>query len=157
MLVYKEIVIQFFNFVFRRDFYAILGVSRSASTIHIKKAYRSLARELHPDKNVNDPNASEKFQDLGAAYEILSDPEKRKKYDECGEECVKKEGMMGSAGDPFASFFGDFFHFGGSPDGGDQRDIPKGGNIHMDVYVTLEELYNGNFIEVRSSQKILSK
>lgn len=84
---------------------------------------------------------------MAAAYEVLSDENKRKKYDECGEECVKKEGMMGS-GDPFASFFGDFFHFNSGSEGGDQKEIPKGGSIRMDVYVTLEELYNGNFIEV---------
>lgn len=105
-----------------------------------------MAKQLHPDLNPNDPDANAKFQDLGAAYEVLSDPSKRAKYDECGEECVKKEGMMGSS-DPFASFFGDFFHFGGS-DNGDQKEVVKGGNIVVDVFVTLEELYNGNFIEV---------
>lgn len=136
-----------FCFIFRRDFYSILKVSRSATTNQIKKAYRSLAKQLHPDKNAGDPKAAEKFQDLGAAYEILSDPEKRKRYDECGEECVKKEGMMGSA-DPFASFFGDFFHFGSGSENEGHKEVPKGGSIRMDVVVTLEELYNGNFIEV---------
>ncbi len=124
-----------------------MDVPRKATTNQIKKNYRKLAKELHPDKNLGDPNASEKFQDLSAAYEVLSDPDKREKYDECGEKCVKKEGMMGSA-DPFASFFGDFFHFGTQTDGGDQKEIPKGGTIYMDVFVSLEELYNGNFIEV---------
>ncbi|KAK7590111.1 hypothetical protein V9T40_001724 [Parthenolecanium corni] len=140
----------------RRDFYKILGVSRAATTNQVKKAYRLLARELHPDKNKDDPNASEKFQDLGAAYEVLSDPDKRKKYDECGEECVKKEGMMGSA-DPFASFFGDFFHFGGSHDHGDQKEIPKGGTISMDIFVSLEELYNGNFIEITRNKPVMKE
>lgn len=130
--------------------YTILKVDKKATTIQIKKSFRTLAKEYHPDKNVNDPEANEKFQELGRAYEILSDPEKRKKYDQCGEECVKKEGMMGSAGDPFASFFGDFFPFGSSSDSGEQRDVPKGGTIRMDVHVTLEELYNGNFVEVRN-------
>lgn len=77
-----------------RDFYKILQVSKSANTNEIKKAYRKLAKELHPDKNKDDPNASEKFSDLSAAYEVLSDADKRKLYDRCGEECVKKEGMM---------------------------------------------------------------
>lgn len=125
-----------------------MGVSRNAEINEIKKSYRKRARELHPDQNREDPKANEKFQDLSAAYEVLSNPKKRAKYNKCGEECLKKEGMMESGGDPFASFFGDFFHFGGSSEGGDQREIPKGGSIHMDVYVTLEELYNGNFIEV---------
>lgn len=128
-----------------RDFYQILGVSRSATTNEIKKAYRKLAKALHPDKNQDDPDSSQKFQDLGAAYEALSDPEKRELYDRCGEECLKKDGMMNN-NDPFASFFGDFgFHFGGEPQ---QHETPRGADIVMDMTVTLEELYNGNFIEV---------
>lgn len=69
-----------------RDFYKILGVSRNANVNQIKKAYRKLAKELHPDKNKNDPNAQDKFQDLGAAYEVLVDADKRKQYDRYGEE-----------------------------------------------------------------------
>lgn len=140
-----------------RDLYTILKVDKKATTIQIKKSFRTLAKEYHPDKNVNDPEANEKFQELGRAYEILSDPEKRRKYDQCGEECVKKEGMMGSAGDPFASFFGDFFPFGSSSDSGEQRDVPKGGTIRMDVHVTLEELYNGNFIEITRNKPVIQE
>ena len=92
---------------FRRDFYKILGVSRNANTNQIKKAYRKLAKELHPDRNTDDPKANEKFQNLGAAYEALSDADKRKLYDRGGEEALQKEGGMGG-GDPFSSFFGDF-------------------------------------------------
>lgn len=129
-----------------RDFYKILGVTKSASTHQIKKAYRSQAKELHPDKNQDDPDASRKFQDLGAAYEVLSDADKREMYDRCGEECLKKDGMMNNA-DPFASFFGDFgFHFGGSNE--QNHETPKGANIIMDVHVTLEDLYSGTFVEV---------
>lgn len=134
----------------RRDFYSILGLSRGASTHEVKKAYRQLAKELHPDKNKDDPDASRKFQDLGAAYEVLSDPEKREIYDRCGEECLKKDGMMNNNVDPFASFFGDFsFHFGG--DHSHQHETPRGSNTLMDLTVTLEELYSGNFVEVRFS------
>lgn len=68
-----------------RDFYKILGISKSASKNEVKKAYRNLAKQMHPDKNKDDPQASEKFADLSAAYEILSDDEKRKLYDRCGE------------------------------------------------------------------------
>ena len=86
-----------------RDFYKILGVSRNAQTNAIKKAYRKLAKEQHPDRNPDDPEANEKFQDLGAAYEALSDPDKRKLYDRCGEECLNKEmGGGGGGGDPFS-------------------------------------------------------
>lgn len=137
-----------------RDFYAILNVRKSATTNEIKKAYRKLAKELHPDKNKEDPNASTKFQDLGAAYEVLSDPDKRKTYDRCGEECLKKDGMMDSS-DPFASFFGDFgFHFGGGDQHG-QHDTPRGANIVMNMYVTLEELYSGNFVEIVRNKPVL--
>lgn len=123
-----------------RDFYKILGVSKSASLHEIKKAYRRLAKELHPDKNQDDPEASNKFQDLGAAYEVLSDEEKRKKYDRCGEDCLQKDGMMDGGMDSFGSFFGDFgFHFGG-----EQRpEAARGADLLMDIHVTLEDLYTG--------------
>ncbi|XP_066260670.1 dnaJ homolog shv [Euwallacea similis] len=136
-----------------RDFYNILGVSKSASLHDIKKAYRRLAKELHPDKNQDDPEASQKFQDLGAAYEVLSDEEKRKKYDRCGEDCLQKDGMMDGGMDPFASFFGDFgFHFGGS----DQRnEAPRGADLVMDIFVTLEDLYTGNFIEITRNKPVM--
>jgi DnaJ family protein B protein 11 len=133
----------------RRDFYKILGINRNANTNQIKKAYRKLAKELHPDQNKNDPKAQEKFQDLAAAYETLIDPEKRKIYDKHGEEGVQKNANMG--GDPndaFASFFGDFFHFGGDGGHQDRNQRPRGGDIVMDLYVSLEEVYSGNFIEI---------
>lgn len=136
-----------------RDFYGILKVSRSASTNEIKKMYRKLAKELHPDKNKDDPKAAEKFQDLSAAYEVLSNPDARKSYDRCGEECVKKEGMMDHS-DPFASFFGDFgFHFGNGDSA--QHDTPRGANIVMEMQVTLEELYSGNFVEIIRNKPVL--
>ncbi|XP_029164308.1 dnaJ homolog shv [Nylanderia fulva] len=136
-----------------RDFYKILGLSRGASTHEVKKAYRRLAKELHPDKNKDDPDASQKFQDLGAAYEVLSDPEKRRTYDKCGEECLKKDGMMNNNMDPFSSFFGDFnFAFGGEPQHPQET---KGANVIMELYVTLEELYSGNFIEITRNKPVM--
>ncbi|KAK5646631.1 hypothetical protein RI129_005095 [Pyrocoelia pectoralis] len=137
-----------------RDFYRILGITKSASLHDIKKSYRKLAKELHPDKNKDDPESLQKFQDLGAAYEVLSDEEKRKKYDRCGEECLQKDGMMDSGFDPFASFFGDFgFHFGG---GGDQQhETPRGANIVMNIHVTLEDLYSGTFVEITRNKPVM--
>ncbi|XP_078039300.1 dnaJ heat shock protein family member shriveled [Augochlora pura] len=136
-----------------RDFYSILGIPSTASQHVIKKAYRKLAKELHPDKNKDDPNASQKFQDLGAAYEVLSDNEKREMYDRCGEECLKRDGMTNNP-DLFTSFFGDFsFHFGGESQ--QQHEIPKGSNIVMDLAVTLEELYSGSFIEITRNKPVM--
>ena len=135
------------NVEFRRDFYKILGLPRTATLNQIKKSYRKLAKELHPDKNKNDPKAQELFQDLGAAYEALSDPDKRKIYDKHGEEGLKQQGGHDGGHDPFSSFFGDFFHFGGSRDDG-QGQVLRGGDVVVDLHVTLEEVFNGNFIEV---------
>ena len=118
---------------------------KTATVNQIKKAYRRLAKELHPDKNKDDADAVTKFQDLSAAYEALSDSEKRETYDRCGEECLKKDSNFGSM-DPFQSFFGDFgFGFGG---GERTKEVSRGADIVMDLYVTLEELYSGNFVEV---------
>ncbi|GFU49415.1 dnaJ homolog shv [Trichonephila clavipes] len=136
-----------------RDFYSILGVSRTATLNQIKKAYRKLAKEFHPDKNPDDPHAQEKFQDLGAAYEVLSDEDKRKTYDQFGEEGLKNDAFSGGS-DPFASFFGDFgFFTGGNRQG--SREIPKGGDIIMDLWVSLEELYSGNFVEVVRNKPVI--
>lgn len=136
-----------------RDFYKILGVKKSATTKEIKSAYRKLARELHPDKNQDKPDAEEKFQDLGAAYECLSDKEKRKIYDRHGEEGLKEGGAGGDpfgGGDPFADFFGGGFSsfFGGGGGNRRQRGKPQGEHVVMNLDVTLEEVYNGEFVEV---------
>ena len=122
-------------------------MGKSASKNQIKKAYRRLAKEMHPDKNPDDPEATDKFQDLSAAYEALADPDKRKLYDKCGEECLQKDGQMGGGGDPFSSFFGGDF-FGGFGGGQGERQAVRGADIVMELRVSLEELYVGNFVEV---------
>jgi molecular chaperone DnaJ len=73
-----------------RDFYDILGVSKSANAAEIKKAYRALSLRYHPDKNQGDESAVDKFTDVSAAYDCLSDPEKRRKYDKGGEEALNQ-------------------------------------------------------------------
>jgi len=143
-----------------RDFYRILGVSKRAKKNEIKKAYRKLAKEMHPDKNPDDPEANTKFQDLGAAYETLSDDEKRKIYDRGGEEALEKSNNGGGGGDPFASFFGGggspFGDFFGFDDGrGGEREMPKGANIVIDLWTSLEELYVGNFVELTHMKPVM--
>lgn len=139
-----------------RDFYKILGVRRDATVNEVKKAYRKLAKKWHPDMNKDDPKAAERFQDLGAAYEVLSDEEKRKTYDRHGEDGVKKMGGFEEGGfDPFGSFFGDFgFSFNGNQQRQGRRETPKGGNVMMELQVTLEELYTGDFVEVLRAKPV---
>jgi len=131
-----------------RDFYSILKVSKRATKNEIKRAYRKLAKEMHPDKNPDDPTANERFQDLGAAYEVLADDEKRKIYDKHGEEGLKDNGGGGRGDDVFSSFFGDSFNFFGGNMRQREQDVPKGGDVLVVLEVTLEELYSGNFVEV---------
>jgi len=117
-----------------RDPYDVLGVQRDASEQQIKKAFRTLARELHPDVNAHDPQAEEKFKEAAEAYEILSDAERRATYDRYGHEGLRSGGYapnfdgFGSIGDLFDAFFG-----GGSPFGG--RAGPAAGG---DATVTVE-------------------
>src|SRR5687767_15992511 len=95
-----------------RDYYEVLGVERGASEQEIKKSFRSLARQLHPDVNAHDPEAEEKFKEAAEAYEILSDPERRAIYDRYGHEGLRSGGMgpnfegFGSISDLFDAFFG---------------------------------------------------
>src|SRR5262245_28786045 len=95
------------------DLYAVLGVPRGASAEEIKKAYRRLARQYHPDANPGDVEAEARFKEIAVAYEVLSDPEKRQRYDAYGPEGLR--GMAGGNGDIFSGF-SDIFEafFGGS-------------------------------------------
>lgn len=139
-----------------RDFYKILNIQRDASTKQIKSAYRKLAKQMHPDKNPNDESATEKFQELALAYEVLSDKDKRQKYDRFGEEGLKDDmqGGGGGGGDPFSSFFGDFFGGFGGQQGHGQQETPKGDSVTMPLEVTLEDIYSGNFIEITRNKPV---
>src|SRR5271166_6274662 len=95
-----------------RDYYDVLGVPRDADDAEIKKAFRRLARELHPDVNRHDPHAEDKFKEAAEAYEVLSDPERRATYDRYGREGLRSGGYapnfesFGSVADIFEAFFG---------------------------------------------------
>src|SRR5918997_276037 len=86
----------------KRDYYEVLGVSKTASADEIKKAHRKLARQYHPDMNKNNPSATEKFKEVQEAYDVLSDAEKRKRYDQFGHAGV--EGGAAGGADPFEAF-----------------------------------------------------
>ena len=89
-----------------RDFYKILEIKKNATPAEIKKAYRKLSMQYHPDKNPDDDEAKGKFQDVAAAYEALSDPESRRKYDRSGEEGLNEPERQQS---PFGDLFGGMF------------------------------------------------
>ena len=139
----------------QRDYYQVLGVSKSASADEIKRAYRKLAKQLHPDANPDDPNAQAKFNQVTEAYEVLSDPEKRRKYDQFGHNWDKVGG--GSARNPFEGFGGAGGHQfdlndilggmfgggggGGSPFGGGgrrQARSQKGENVDAEIKVPFQ-------------------
>ena len=132
------------------DYYELLGVGRSASGDDIKRAYRRLARELHPDTN-DDPAAEERFKELGVAYEILSDPQRRRRYDTYGPEGVAGGG---GAGNPFGAGVGDIFDafFGGaSPFGGQARTAggpPRGADMEVVLDLEFKEAVFGATREV---------
>eukprot|EP00968_Pinguiococcus_pyrenoidosus_P018287 scaffold1881_cov256-Pinguiococcus_pyrenoidosus.AAC.9 len=138
-----------------RDFYKILGVGRNADEAEIKKAYRKLSRQYHPDKNPA-PDAAEKFADIAGAYEVLSDPDKRATFDRYGEEGLKKQEAreaQGAAGDPFGDIF-DAFGFGG----GRRRardETPRTPNLEMPLRVTLKQLYLGEVLDLKYYRQVL--
>ncbi len=130
-----------------RDYYAILGVSRDADKEEVKKAYRRLAIQYHPDKNPDDPSAEEKFKAVAEAYDVLSDPDKRQVYDRFGEAGLKGRGYDFSAEDIFSQFMGMFgggFEdlFGGLGGHGRRRS-GKGRDQQVEVVLTLDEAATG--------------
>lgn len=134
----------------KRDYYEVLGISKNANEAEIKKAYRKLALQYHPDKNPDDKTAEDKFKEAAEAYEVLSDANKRTRYDQYGH-----AGMGGAGGfgggmnmDDIFSQFGDVFggafggSFGGGRSGGGAR-VVKGTNLRVKMKLTLEEIAEG--------------
>src|SRR5215208_3797601 len=132
----------------KRDYYQVLGVDRSASEAEIKKAFRRLARELHPDVNAHDADAEENFKEAAEAYEVLSDAERRRTYDRFGHEGLRSGGFQPGAG--FASFQ-DIFDalFGGDPFGGGfGPHRAAGADIGAVVEIELEDVLSDQQPEV---------
>ncbi len=135
----------------KRDYYEILGVDRSTGTDELKKAYRKIAIKYHPDKNPDDKEAEEKFKEAAEAYEILSDDDKRSKYDRFGHQKVGGGGFGGGGMnmEDIFSQFGDIFGGGGSPfesffgGGGRGQRTKKGTNLRIKLKLMLSEIANG--------------
>jgi molecular chaperone DnaJ len=138
-----------------RDYYDVLGVSRDADDATIKKAFRRLARELHPDVNSHDPQAEDKFKEAAEAYEVLSDPDRRATYDRYGQEGLRSGGYapnfegFGSVADLFDAFFGGAGPFGDLFGGAARSGGPmQGGDVAMAAEIDLAEAANGTNVEV---------
>jgi molecular chaperone DnaJ len=142
----------------KRDYYEILGVAKGAAEADIKKAYRQMALKYHPDKNPGDKAAEEKFKEAAEAYEVLSDAQKRARYDQFGHGGVGGAGYNGGGGagmnmeDIFSQFgdifgggspFESFFGGGGGGRSGGRRTVNRGSNLRIKVKLTLEEIAKG--------------
>ncbi|MFT4521913.1 MAG: molecular chaperone DnaJ [Bacteroidia bacterium] len=159
----------------KRDYYEILGVSKNATEAELKKAYRKLAIQFHPDKNPDNSEAEEKFKEAAEAYEVLNNPDKRARYDRFGHQGVG--GAAGGGGfsgggmsmDDIFSQFGDIFGGGGSGGGGSPFDSFFGGgrsgrtrqavgsNIRIKLKLPLEEIANGVEKKIKYTKKVVAE
>ena len=127
----------------KRDYYEVLGVGRDASQDDLKRAFRKLAMEYHPDRNPNNPEAAERFKECSEAYEVLSDPEKRRGYDMFGHAGVTAgaQGYSGFEGFGFGDIFDTFFGSGFGNRG--SRRAARGDDLRYDMTITFEEAFTG--------------
>lgn len=132
------------------DYYKILGISRDSSPEDIKKAYRKLAMKYHPDKNPGDSDSESKFKEISQAYDVLSDPNKKKEYDNPAK---KQFGNFWTGNNPFQT--GDFSSFFGGNSSFNKRNSHnlKGRNINVHITITLEEMMNGVDKKIKVSRK----
>ncbi|MFK7783126.1 molecular chaperone DnaJ [Psychroserpens sp.] len=150
----------------KRDYYEILGIDKNASASEIKKAYRKMAIKFHPDKNPDDKDAEAKFKEAAEAYEILSNADKKARYDQFGHQAFDGAGGFGGGGmnmDDIFSQFGDIFGgafgggggfsgFGGGFGGGQRR--VKGSNLRIRVSLSLDEIANGVEKKIKVKRKV---
>ncbi|MFP6854404.1 MAG: molecular chaperone DnaJ [Opitutales bacterium] len=148
----------------KEDFYDLLGISRDASGTELKKAYRKLAVQFHPDKNPGDQEAEEKFKQISEAYDVLKDPAKRQRYDQYGHAAFQGGGGSAASVDPFEIFrevfgggggggFGGIFDdfFGGG--GGSRGSAERGADLRYDLEISLDEAVKGVEREVKYRRK----
>jgi molecular chaperone DnaJ len=150
----------------KRDYYEVLGVSRGATKEEIKKAYRKQALKYHPDKNPGDKRAEENFKEAAAAYEVLSNDEKRARYDRFGHEGVGASGggftgngmtmedIFSSFGDIFGDAFGGFAGFGGGSRRGGGRRVSKGSNLRVKVKLSLQDISSGTEKKIKVNKYV---
>jgi molecular chaperone DnaJ len=157
----------------KREYYDVLGVAKGADADEIKKAYRKMAIKYHPDKNEGDKAAEDKFKEAAEAYEVLSNPEKRQRYDQFGHSANAHSASGGGYGgggmnmDDIFSQFGDVFgggspfegFFGGGRQGGSAggRRVSRGSNLRIKVRLTLEEIANGAEKKIKVNKQISCK
>ena len=141
----------------RPDLYELLGVSRDVSPEDLKRAYRRLVKELHPDRHPGDTRAVDRFKEINAAYDILKDPKKRSVYDRFGAEGLNGRGQAGNPygqadiGDAFASMFGEIFgdFVGGGGGQRTQRVQRQGRDVRYDIDIDLEAAFHGREVNLR--------
>ncbi|MDP4582134.1 MAG: molecular chaperone DnaJ [Saprospiraceae bacterium] len=150
----------------KRDYYEVLGVSKSADAAELKKAYRKLAVQYHPDRNPDDKIAEDKFKEAAEAYEVLSDPDKKAKYDRYGHAAVDGQGGFSGGGmtmdDIFSQFgdvfgdsgFGSFFGGGGGGSASGRQRGQKGTNLRIKVSLTLEEIAHGVHKKIKVKKEV---
>ncbi|MBU6219709.1 MAG: molecular chaperone DnaJ [Bacteroidetes bacterium] len=150
----------------KRDYYEVLGVSKSADAAELKKAYRKLAVQYHPDRNPDDKVAEDKFKEAAEAYEVLSDPDKKAKYDRYGHAGVDGQGGFSGGGmtmdDIFSQFgdvfgdsgFGSFFGGGGGGAASGRQRGQKGTNLRIKVSLTLEEIAHGVHKKIKVKKEV---
>jgi len=136
----------------KKDYYDVLGIAKESNDADIKKAYRKLAKQYHPDANPNNPEAEEKFKEVGEAYSVLSDSEKRSNYDRFGHSAFGAGSSGGGGGgygfsgfdayDIFGDIFGNSDIFGGFG-GGHSRGPQRGSNVHVDIDIDFKDAFFG--------------